>query len=96
MRKKIFTSLLALVASVGMMTAQEPTTTTIQLGATVNLIPGDRFYLSPIENGNTYCTFPCWSAKKYFYGHGTFRILEPAYQEGVYGIAFDNVGESWS
>lgn len=97
MRKKIFTFLLALVASVGMMTAQEPTTTTIQLGATVNLIPGERFYLSPIENGNTYCTFPCWSAKKYFYGHGTFRVLEPAYPEGVYGIAFSNVGaESWS
>lgn len=98
MNKKIFTFLLALVASVGMMTAQEPTTTTIELGATVNLNPGDRFYLSPIENGNTYCTFPCWSAKKYFYGHGTFRILEPAYPEGVYGIAFDNVGgeESWS
>ena len=97
MRKKLFTSLLALVASVGMMTAQEPTTTTIQLGATVNLIPGDRFYLSPIENGNTYCTFPCWSAKKYFYGHGTFRILEPEFPDGVYGIAFVNGGsESWS
>lgn len=95
MRKKLFTFLLALVASVGMMTAQEPTT--IELGATVNLNAGETFYLSPIENGNTYCTFPCWSAKKYFYGHGTFRILEPGFPDGVYGIAFVNGGsESWS
>lgn len=95
MSKKLFTFLLAFVASVGMMTAQEPTT--IELGATVNLIPGETFYLSPIQNGNTYCTFPCWSAKKYFYGHGTFRVEKPKYPDGVYGIAFSNgATDSWS